>query len=169
MKGAWSTCLLVAALGLLLALLALLLGMRSAVRQDELFLFVWNTWHRFKSNDAQNPVRWNHFHQLTAYPGKIEIQRPAITEKTMVAFVFGQSDSANSGGERFEVPDERVVNYWGGKYHRAADPLLGATANRLLERQPADRRPVERHARAWFRALQDPARMPGPTGMTPRP
>lgn len=66
----------------------------------------------------------------------------------MVAFVFGQSNAASFGSERFEAVDDRVVNYWNGKYYRAADPLLGATgqsdspwvamANRLLARQQVD-------------------------------
>ena len=89
------------------------------------------------------PAAHNAYEQLIAYPGKREIPRPAITSRTMVAFVFGQSNSANHGSEKFRATSTAVANFWNGKYVAAEDPLLGASgeggspwtlmANRLIE------------------------------------
>lgn len=70
---------------------------------------------------------FNQYAQLTFYPGKREVPRPTIGSRTMVAFVFGQSNSANHGDEKFATTDPRVVNFWNGRYFLAQDPLLGAT------------------------------------------
>jgi hypothetical protein len=136
--------------GVLLACAAsLLVGMRSGLRQDALFDAVMDVWSRISPGDATKPVQFNRYGQLIAYPDKIELPRPEITARTMVAFVFGQSNSANSGGERHEAAGDHVLNYWAGKYYRAVDPLLGAsgqtgsvwvtTANRLIAGQKADK------------------------------
>jgi hypothetical protein len=72
-------------------------------------------------------TRTNEFQQLTAYYGKHVVPRPGITSRTMVAFVFGQSNSANQNLQRFHASSDKVVNFWNGQYFRADDPLLGAT------------------------------------------
>ena len=87
--------------------------------------------------------QYNSLAQLVAYPGKYEVARPAITPRTMVAFVFGQSNSANHGSARFHAASPAISNFWSGKFYAAEDPLLGATgdrggpwvlmANRLIE------------------------------------
>ncbi len=87
--------------------------------------------------------RYNSLTQLVSYPGKREVARPTITPRTMVAFVFGQSNSANHGSERFRATSPAITNFWNGKFYVAEDPLLGATgagggpwvlmSNRLIE------------------------------------
>jgi len=49
--------------------------------------------------------------------------------RTMVALVFGQSNSANHGETRY-APKREVYNFYDGKCYVAADPLLGATGDR---------------------------------------
>jgi hypothetical protein len=92
--------------------------------------------------------RYNAYGQLIAYPGKQEVQRPAITPRTMVAFVFGQSNSANHGDAKFRATSTAEVNFWDGRYFAADDPLLGASgdgggpwtamANRLIAARTFD-------------------------------
>lgn len=94
------------------------------------------------------PPKYNAYEQLIAYPGKREVARPAITPRTMVAFVFGQSNSANHGSEKFHATSPAVVNFWDGRYFAAEDPLLGASgeggspwtlmADRLIEARTFD-------------------------------
>src|SRR5471030_1372619 len=91
---------------------------------------------------------YNAYTQLVTYPGRREIARPPITPRTMVAFVFGQSNSANHGDEKFRAPSPAVTNFWNGKYFAAEDPLLGATgegggpwvllANKVIEAKTFD-------------------------------
>lgn len=50
-------------------------------------------------------------------------------DRTMVALVFGQSNSANHGETRY-APKGKVYNFFDGKCYLAADPLLGATGDR---------------------------------------
>ena len=50
---------------------------------------------------------------------------PAQTPRTMVAFVFGQSNAANSGAYRHRAGNS-VVNFAHGRCFRAQDPLIGA-------------------------------------------
>jgi len=63
---------------------------------------------------------------LLSYPGKTEIACPQQDEMTAVLLVMGQSNAANSQGQRHQSPDDRVVNFTGGHCYRAASPLLGA-------------------------------------------
>jgi hypothetical protein len=63
---------------------------------------------------------------LAALPGKTEIFCPAQDEATAVLLVAGQSNAANSQGQRYQSPDDRVVNFSEGHCYRAASPLLGA-------------------------------------------
>ena len=91
---------------------------------------------------------YNAYTQLVAYPDRREIARPPITPRTMVAFAFGQSNSANHGDEKFRAPSPAVANFWNGKYFAAEDPLLGASgdggspwtlmANKLIEARAFD-------------------------------
>lgn len=90
----------------------------------------------------------NELTQLVGYPGKRPILRPAITQRTMVAFVFGQSNSANHGEEKFRATSPAITNFWNGRFYAAEDPLLGATgeegspwvlmANRLVDTRTFD-------------------------------
>jgi len=53
------------------------------------------------------------------------IDCPTQTPRTMVAFVFGQSNAANSGAYRHRAGGS-VVNFARGRCFRAQDPLVGA-------------------------------------------
>jgi len=48
--------------------------------------------------------------------------------RTMVALVFGQSNSGNHG-ETLYAPKRAVLNFFEGRCYRAVDPLLGATGD----------------------------------------
>jgi hypothetical protein len=82
------------------------------------------------------------FRRLSYHPHKRLVDCPQQTDRTMVAFAFGQSNSANHGGERHRATNP-VVNYFQGRCYDGNDPLLGATgiggtpwgrmADRLIE------------------------------------
>ena len=72
-------------------------------------------------------VAENEYGQVVDYPGKREVPPPAITPRTLVAFTFGQSNAANSGSDRYQERNRRVLAYFDGGYSIAEDPLLGAT------------------------------------------
>ena len=113
--------------------IGLLIGMQSGRRADDLFRFVQSVRHAVDPRATlwtppdEPRGSFNTFGQLVAYPDKREVPRPAITERTMVAFVFGQSNAANRGGEKFAAASDAVLNYWDGRYFIAEDPLLGAS------------------------------------------
>ena len=121
----------------------LLIGMHSGSRGDGMFRV---------SRDVKRWIlptpEYNAYTQLVAYPARREIARPPITPRTMVAFVFGQSNSANHGDEKFRAPSPAVANFWNGKYFAAEDPLLGASgegggpwvlmANKMIEAKTFD-------------------------------
>jgi hypothetical protein len=71
----------------------------------------------------------DNYHRLVSYRGKVEIPCPAQTDKTLVLLILGQSNAANSGGQRQPVSDH-VINYFNGKCYAASSPLLGATGIR---------------------------------------
>lgn len=139
-----------------IASVALGLGMHSAMNKDDLFRFAMQLKQRVMPQEAlatQNTNEFgqvtNEFAQLIQDPTKTPTQAPLITEKTIVAFVFGQSNSANGEGERFQSKDNTVFNYFDHHYYLAVDPLLGATgtagsmwtitANKLIEKKIADK------------------------------
>ena len=67
------------------------------------------------------------YHRLVAYRGKREIECPPQTDRTLVLLIIGQSNAANSSGQRQPARD-RVVNYFDGKCYVASSPLLGTTS-----------------------------------------
>jgi hypothetical protein len=85
--------------------------------------------------------------RLVGYRGKREIACPPQTARTMVLLIAGQSNAANSGGQRYEG-EAGVINYFAGKCYQAQSPLLGATGisgdswtllgNKLVENHLAD-------------------------------
>ncbi len=132
----------------IIVFLTLSLGMRSAMRQYRMFEFV----RSLKRTAApvvvaDAPFRVNEHLQLVAYSGKALVPAPQQSNKGMVVFAFGQSNSANHGGERHTGGDH-VTNFYDGKYYAGADPLLGASgiagspwvraANLLVEGGVAD-------------------------------
>lgn len=130
----------------------IVIGMVSALRNDNLFYMAqWSKRALFPPtvhNPTTNPVAFNEFGQLTAYPTKIEMLKPTITPQTITAFVFGQSNATNNAGQKFFATSQRAYNYWDGKYYLAQDPLLGADgtsgsvwtllANKLIDQKAAD-------------------------------
>jgi carbohydrate esterase-like sialic acid-specific acetylesterase len=94
-----------------------------------------------------NGVVTDKYERLVGYRGKREIPCPPQTDRTFVLLTAGQSNAANSGGQRYEGRPE-VVNYFAGKCYAAASPLLGATGiagdswtllgNKLIESDAAD-------------------------------
>ena len=72
-------------------------------------------------------VAENEYGQLVDYPDKREVRQPVVAPGTLVAFTFGQSNSANTGSERHRAETRKVLNYWDGRYYLAEDPLLGAS------------------------------------------
>jgi hypothetical protein len=107
--------------------------MRSAVNQDGLFSAVRSIKRIFIPPQSTalsvTELQSNEFGQLIADTSKVQVNPPVITDKTIVAFVFGQSNSANSEGERYKADTKNVLNYFNGSYYLASDPLLGATGN----------------------------------------
>lgn len=135
-----------------LAALLLALGMRAALQKNQLFqLFLTARTWMFPTviRDLPHHLRANEYGQLVHYQGKQAVDKPDVTNRTMVAFVFGQSNAANHGGERHTSTSGRVYNHFDGRYYVAADPLLGASgyfgsvwtrlADRLIHAELHDR------------------------------
>ncbi len=111
------------------SLISFAIGLRSGVYKDQLFQTVLEIKYflvKLKS-EVLEQFNLNEFAQLTWYHGKIEVSNPNLTDKTLVAFVFWQSNYANHGGERYISKDEHVLNYFDRKFYIATAPLLGAT------------------------------------------
>lgn len=70
-------------------------------------------------------VEYGPYARLLAYPGKVSIPCPPQTDRTAVLLIIGQSNAANTGGERFASQSGRVAAYFDGKCSIAASPLLG--------------------------------------------
>ena len=66
------------------------------------------------------------YDRLVAYRGKQEIGCPPQTDRTLVLLIIGQSNAANSSGQRQPASDH-VANYFAGKCYVASSPLLGTT------------------------------------------
>lgn len=105
------------------------LGMQSGARQDQAFHFfraVKQFWLPPKPA-PERLYRLNEWAQLIEYRDKQVVPRPPLTPETWVIFTFGQSNSANHGGERFIQSSDKLLNFWDGQFYVASDPLLGAT------------------------------------------
>jgi Carbohydrate esterase, sialic acid-specific acetylesterase len=77
--------------------------------------------------ERTNPaIKTDQFGRLLSYPGKTEIACPGQDDMTAVLLVMGQSNAANYQGQRYQSPDDRVVNFAAGHCYRAAPPLIGA-------------------------------------------
>jgi hypothetical protein len=126
----------------------LLIGMKSGSSNDKLFTTIRRIQLSFIAAEIPKAPDTNEFRQLILDAAKIQVDTPRVTDKTIVAFVFGQSNSANFSGERHYAQTENVLNYFDGRYYIAADPLLGAsglggtmwtiTANKLIQHRIAD-------------------------------
>ena len=135
----------------------LAVGMRSGIQDDRLFHLVRDIKRLFippqdtyrTTLPLREHFRTNEFGQLTWYHDKVETGRPEITDKTVIAFVFGQSNAANAGGEKHTSLKGKAYNYLDGRFYVASDPLLGATgisgsvltnmANKLVDEHIADK------------------------------
>lgn len=74
---------------------------------------------------------FDQYGRLIAAPNKISVTCPEQTNRTVVIFAIGQSNSANYGDNKFitKYPD-KVVNYFNGNCYVASSPLLGASGAR---------------------------------------
>jgi hypothetical protein len=87
------------------------------------------------------------YERLIGFREKQEIPCHAQTDRTMVLLIAGQSNAANSGGQRY-IGQRGVTNYFAGKCYIASSPLLGTTSirgepwtllgNKLIEQEKAD-------------------------------
>lgn len=128
-RSFWGRIGLATLAGLLFCLVFMLIGMNAAEKQTRLYRAKIKIKSLLASpSPAPLPYATNSYDQLVAYPDKVEVPRPRITDKTIVAFVFGQSNASNFGGEKYSA--DGVFNYFDGKFYAAADPLLGACGNR---------------------------------------
>jgi hypothetical protein len=75
---------------------------------------------------GDHDIQRDRFGRLQRYPGKMEIACPSQDDATAVLLVAGQSNAANSQGQRYQSADDRVINFSEGRCYRAASPLLGA-------------------------------------------
>lgn len=123
---------LVALLGLVCVIM-LVVGIQSALNQNQLFGLIIKIKRHFIPKQTLSygyvHTQRNELDQLISDSSKVAVDAPALTEKSMVAFTFGQSNSGNSIGERNKAATGQVTNYFDGHYYKAADPLLGATGN----------------------------------------
>jgi hypothetical protein len=72
-------------------------------------------------------IDYDAYSRLIAHPGKRAIACPPQNDRTAVFLLLGQSNAANSGGQRFQAESGRVAAYFGGTCSIAASPLLGST------------------------------------------
>jgi len=72
-------------------------------------------------------VEYGPYARLLAYPGKVSIPCPPQTDRTAVLLIIGQSNAANTGGQRFRSQSGRVAAYFDGKCTVAASPLLSTS------------------------------------------
>ncbi len=103
-------------------------GFRTAQEQ----LWPYRQLKSFIELQSNAPAKFDTYGRLIDYPGKLKIDCPPQDERTAVLLIFGQSNSANYGGQRFQAIDDHVINYFAGKCYRASSPLLGAE-NKLGE------------------------------------
>jgi hypothetical protein len=59
--------------------------------------------------------------------GRTMVQCPVQGGRTAFIYVFGQSNSANSGEHKYDNSDPRIMSYYEGACYIAKDPMLGAT------------------------------------------
>ena len=131
----------------------LAVGMHSAIYQNKLFVVVRDMKRVFFPRPTPSSIAseqtTNEFEQLVNSTLKTPVEPPKFTNKTIVAFVFGQSNSANHASERYKAETRNVLNYFNGQFYIASDPLLGATgnggsmwtitANKLIKNDVADK------------------------------
>jgi hypothetical protein len=72
-------------------------------------------------------IDYDSYARLIAYPDKIPLACPPQTDRTAVFLLIGQSNAANSGGQRFQSTSGRVAAYFNRHCSLAASPLLGTT------------------------------------------
>lgn len=95
-------------------------------------------------------IRLGENNRLVAFPNKMKVDCPAADARTLVLLVAGQSNAANSAGQKFQsTHGANVVNFFEGKCVIAKSPLLGSTgewgepwtllANKLIDKGVADR------------------------------
>jgi hypothetical protein len=89
------------------------------------------TFSEKKQNNAKDKtpkrVDRDRYGRYTLLDKKTEIVCPRQTDNTVVALVYGQSNSANMHGQRTFQASSKIINFFDGKCYVASDPLLGAS------------------------------------------
>jgi len=80
-----------------------------------------------ESPEVKLPRAYDSYGRYSLLEGKTEIVCPRQTDQTVVALVYGQSNSANMHGQRTFQHSPRIVNFFNGRCYKASDPLLGAS------------------------------------------
>ncbi|WP_457831691.1 hypothetical protein, partial [Staphylococcus aureus] len=82
----------------------LVLGIQSALSQNQLFNLAVKIKRHFVPPQTLSfgytHTQSNALDQLVSDSSKVPVPAPVLTDRSMVAFAFGQSNSANSIGER---------------------------------------------------------------------
>ena len=94
----------------------------------------------------RNPasISYDSDRRLSSYPDKTVVACPSPGPDTAVLLIAGQSNAANSGGQKYRTQyGGAVVNFFAGKCYLAESPLLGSSgewgelwtplANRLVQ------------------------------------
>lgn len=88
----------------LVCMIMLVAGIQSALSQNQLFGFVVKIKRHFIPPSTLSygyvHTQNNELDQLVSDSSKVTVPAPVLTDKSMVVFTFGQSNSANSTGER---------------------------------------------------------------------
>ncbi len=80
-----------------------------------------------KSAESKTQSTYDRYGRYTSLDKKTEIVCPKQTDRTVVALVYGQSNSANAHGQRTFQSSPEIVNFFDGRCYGASDPLLGAS------------------------------------------
>ena len=78
---------------------------------------------RTRLNNAS--IQTDKFGRLLRYSGKTEVTCPPQDATTAVFLVLGQSNAANYQGQRYQSPDDRVINFSEGHCYIASSPCSG--------------------------------------------
>lgn len=95
-------------------------------------------------------IRYDFDKRLASFPDKLPVACPAAGPRTAVLLIAGQSNAANSAGQKYRsTHGADIANFFDGKCYKAQSPLLGSTgewgepwtpmANRLIESGAYDR------------------------------
>jgi hypothetical protein len=85
--------------------------------------------HKIAGRSGSTQKGYDQYGRYTLLDRKTEIVCPKQTDKTVVALVYGQSNSANKHAQRTFQSSPKIVNFFDGKCYVASDPLLGTSGS----------------------------------------